>query len=841
MTTCLTERLTGWLYRFGILVLVFGILPAAWGQISPVKIAGIEIQHVGGTTNVSDDLIRSNIRLKVGDSFDSMDFLRMAGDDDEHNLYATGQFYQIRVQYNSTPEGVIVTYIVQARPRLTNIRFQGNVKYSDAKLRKKLTSKIGEPLDEQKLFTDSQEIQKMYQKSGYPGTQVRYTLSGIDELTGQATATLNITEGHKTRITEVEFVGAQAFPKKRCANKSKQSVIGCSPGSPAAASSSRNSSRTMKTSCATFYRNKGYIDFEIKDVQKVYPTPQTMVLKFVVYEGRQYKVGSVKFSGEKLFSDKEIAAGMRIQQSGGALAKHQKFGPNGLKMDVGDVFNPDGLRNDIQQIEDFYGARGYIDVATSSHNLDVRSVPNTDTGTMDLEFSIDAGQKNIIEKIEIRGNTKTKDRVIRRELAVSPGEVFDMVRVNQSKDIIEGLQFFEPGKVDARPEPTDIPNHKNLVISVQEQNTGHLMMGAGFSSVDALVGFAEMTQGNFDLFNPPNFTGAGQKFRLRAQVGTERQDYEMEFIEPWFLERRLALDVNFFYRNLDFLSLNNLYNETDAGMRLGLLRDLPKPNFLERLIPNSRLIGGIGYSLENIGIHFNGDTSRTNSGFPPVVDPPKPIPNALLAESGYALVSKFTASLALDTRGPGLLPDRGQRTELALQLAGPFGGEKDYYHLDLKSHWYIKGFRSGHVLEVVGGIGTAEAYGSTPDVPFYDRFYLGGPESLRGFKYRSVSPREADSGSKEPIGGNSYWFGSLEYSIPIIERLRFALFYDIGNVESKSYSFSMSSFSDNWGVGLRLNLPIGPLRLDYGIPIHHDKFNGSSGQFQFGASFDRPF
>lgn len=840
MTTCLTERWTGWLYRLGILLLVFGTLPAVWGQTSPVKVAGIEIQHIGGT-NVSDELIRSNIRLKVGDSFDNMDFLRMAGDDDEHNLYATGQFYQIRIQYNSTPEGVTVTYVVQARPRLTNIRFQGNVKYKDAKLRKKLTSKIGEPLDEQKLFSDSQEIQKMYQKSGYPGTQVRYTLSGLDESTGQATATFNITEGHKTRITDVEFVGAQAFSQKTLRKQIKTRRHWMFSWITGSGVFKQEQFEDDEDKLRAFYRNHGYIDFEIKDVQKVNPTPQTMVLKFVVYEGRQYKVGSVKFTGEKLFSEKEIATGIRTQQPGGALAKHQKFGPNGLKMDVGDVFTPDGLRDDIVQIEDFYGARGYIDVATSSHGLDVRRIPNTDTGTMDLEFSIDAGQKNYIEKIEIRGNTKTKDRVIRRELAVSPGEVFDMVRVNQSKDIIEGLRFFEPGKVDVRPEPTDIPNHKNLVISVQEQNTGHLMMGAGFSSVDALVGFAEMTQGNFDLFNPPNFTGAGQKFRLRAQLGTERQDYEMEFIEPWFLERRLALDVNLFYRNLDYLSLNNLYNETIAGARLGLLRELPKPTFLERLIPNSRLIGGVGYSLENIGIHFNGDTSRTNSGFPPVVDPPKAIPNALLAESGYALVSKFTASLALDTRGPGLLPDRGQRTELALELAGPFGGEKNYYHLDLKSHWYIKGFASGHVLEVVGGVGTAEAYGSTPDVPFYDRFYLGGPESLRGFKYRSVSPREADSGSKEPIGGNSYWFGSLEYSIPVIERLRFALFYDIGNVESKSYSFSMSSFSDNWGVGLRLNLPIGPLRLDYGIPIHHDKYNGSSGQFQFGASFDRPF
>src|SRR5207249_849947 len=161
--------------------------------------------------------------------------------------------------------------------------------------------------------------------------------------------------------------------------------------------------------------------------------------------------------------------------------KH-KFGPNGLTMDVGDIFTPKGLAKDTEAVEDFYGAKGYIDVTSTTHNLVVLRIPNTETGTMDLEFQIDEGQKSYIEKIEIRGNTKTKDKVIRRELAVSPGEVFDMVRVKVSKQRLEGLQFFE--KVDARPEPTDPPitGRKNLIVGVDEKNTGNLTMGAGFSS-----------------------------------------------------------------------------------------------------------------------------------------------------------------------------------------------------------------------------------------------------------------------------------------------------------------------------------------------------------------------
>jgi len=185
------------------------------------------------------------------------------------------------------------------------------------------------------------------------------------------------------------------------------------------------------------------------------------------------------------------------------------------------------------------------------------------------------------------------------------------------------------------------------------------------------------------------------------------------------------------------------------------------------------------------------------------------------------------------------LPNKGQRTELAAEYAGGFlGGDKEFYKLELRTAWYFPGFAPGHVIEVVGRTGVADSLISE-DVPFYDRYYLGGMYTLRGFKYRRISPRQP--GFSEPIGGDTFWFGSVEYSIPIIERLRIAAFYDIGNVTADPYSWSIKNYSDNYGFGIRLNLPIGPLRLDYGIPIHHDQYNSSSGQFQFGVGWERPF
>jgi outer membrane protein insertion porin family len=190
-----------------------------------------------------------------------------------------------------------------------------------------------------------------------------------------------------------------------------------------------------------------------------------------------------------------------------------------------------------------------------------------------------------------------------------------------------------------------------------------------------------------------------------------------------------------------------------------------------------------------------------------------------------------------------LNPSSGTRSELRGELAGgPFGGETDFYKVELGSVWFFPGFFKGHVFEVRGRTGFVESYGDSSRVPLFDRFFLGGITSLRGYRYREVGPQEKTfDGDDEPIGGNTYWFGSAEYRIPIIERLKLALFYDIGMVQRDAFNWRVSDYNDNWGVGVLLDLPIGPLRLDYGIPIRADPHNDSSGRFQFSAGYHHEF
>lgn len=825
------------LLRFLGIWLLLGGAQLAWAQPAGPKVDRVDIKYVG-PESVSQAFIRANLSLKAGDIYRlDANGHNTQTEQDIHSLYATDQFSNIRVKVDPQDDGgVVVTYTVQARLRITDVKISGNKELSDSKIRKKITVKTGQPLVEQKLFSDVQEIKKLYEKYGYPDTQVKYVFDTYDETAGRASVTFQIVESKKIKVTEVEFIGATNFTQKVLRKQIKTRRHWMWSWLTGSGVFKEDVFDDDKDALTVFYRSHGYLDFEIKDVKFENPKPNTMVVRFYVYEGKQYKVGSVKFSGNKLFDVAAIHAGLQYVHD----FQHSKarLGPNRLPMDVGDTFTPDGLDKDLQALEDFYGSKGYIDVQRGPTLRAVR-IPNVDTGTIDVEFLIDEGQQSHVEQISIRGNLKTKDKVIRRELAIAPGEVFDMVRVKISQQRLEGLDYFE--KVQMPPEPLDPPvaGRKNLNVDVEEKSTGKFTLGAGFSSVDSLVGFGEITQGNFDLFHPPYFTGGGQKLRLYVALGSLRQDYELSFIEPWFLNRKLALGVDLYRRQWNFQSPNNIYGETRTGARLSLTRALG----------SDFLIGSVSYAIEDVGISLNGGWHNWESGVFPNPPVPPNVPQAILDQTGDHVFNRFAASLAYDTRNSNKLPNHGQRTEIDPELSV---GDVTFYKVQVKTAWFFPGLFKGHVLEADGRVGVAEGL-TGGDVPFYDRYYLGGAYNLRGFRYRSIGPRDPNYGSiqypgmpNEPIGGDSFWSTTLEYSLPILEKdsgpsLRFAMFYDAGAVGTDSYSFS-SFFDDDAGIGLRLDIPhLGPLRLDYGVPITHDQYNSASGKFQFTVGYTHPF
>jgi outer membrane protein insertion porin family len=776
--------------RFILLVLVgWFATVAAFAQLPQIPVGRISITNIGPQV-ASESLVRANIRVKEGETYS-----RAAVDDDVRNLMKTGYFLNVRVTDEPTPSGVNLTYILLGKPKITDISFTGNKKFSTRRLSKKVTTKIGDPLDERKLFSDAEEIRKLYQKSGYSQTEVKY-VPNPDHRAGRASVVFEIKETPKVRIMDVYFEGAHAFSQKKLRKVIKTRRRWMFSWLTGSGVLKKDVIDEDQERLAEFYRNAGYIDFELREVRYLYENSRRMTVYFDIHEGQQYKVGAIDFKGFTLFTTNEIS--------------------RRLRMNVGSTFTPKGFNQNITAIEDLYGSKGYIDVEYG-RTLRVIKKPNTQTGTIDLTYAVEEGGKSYIEKIEIRGNVKTKDRVLRRELAVSPGEVFDMTRVKLSQQRLEGLNYFERVDTEAEPDPNLPPDRKNLVISVAEKNTGNFSVGAGYSSIDSLLGFVEISQGNFDLFNPPKFMGGGQKMRLRAQLGARVQDYQLTFIEPWFLGKKLEFSTDLYHRELRYVSINGLYDERRTGTRLGLRRALGSDFF----------IGGISYTLENVGI----------------IDVDDDAPQSIKDEQGDRLVSKAGLSLTYDTRNNALNPNRGSRTELRGELAGGvFGGETDFYKLELGSAWFFPGVWTNHVLEVRGRTGFVESYGDSSRVPLFDRFFLGGITSLRGYRYREVGPQEETAdGDDEPVGGSTYWFASAEYRIPIIDRVKFAVFYDIGMVYEDAFHWNLSRYNDNWGVGVLLDLPIGPLRLDYGIPIRASDHNDSSGRFQFSAGYHHEF
>jgi outer membrane protein insertion porin family len=822
------------------LLLLFFWLPAASGQtgFNNLKVAHVVITNIGPAV-ASEELIRANIRVRDGDAYSPRTVT-----DDINSLYATGFFANVNVLTDYTNQQFILTYVVTGKPRLSDITFEGNTKYSNAKLRKTVNSKPQEPVDEAKLFQDGLEIEKLYEKHGYPHTVVSNQLVNIDQAAGTAAVLFQITEPPKLRIVNVTFTGAHAFPQKTLAKQLKTKKRWMWSWITGRGTYKQDEFEEDQDTLAEYYRNAGYLDFEIKSIHTNYPSAKTMTLEFVVDEGLPYRVGTVTFKGNTNFTTAQLIQGIKDQHA--LYRPKAEIGPHGLEADEGMIFKLPALEHDAQAVEDFYGSQGYLEVnqrgGSGNGGLRIVQFPNTATGTMDLEYRLNEGQVYKIEKIEIRDNVKTKDRVIRRELSVAPGDVFDMVQVRLSRQRVEYLGFFAPDSVKAEPEddPTLPPGQKNLVISVEEQPTGNVQFGAGFSTVESISAIVSVEQVNFDLFHPPYFTGGGQKMRLSLKLGTRIQDYELGFSEPWFLNRHLILDINLYRTVSDFNSPDSLYDEARTGASFALTK---------ALFGNERLRGTISYGIEDVDIfHLN-----TNA------------PDAIIQDAPEALYSRFGTAVAYDTRNNVRLSNKGQLTRLSSQYTV---GDRSSIKLDLTTAWYFKGLAEGHVLEVVGKAGVAQKIGSQ-DLPFYDRYYLGGQNDLRGFNYRYIGPRAVtqDGTSYEPIGGDTRWMGSVEYSIPIIEQLRFAVFYDIGNVSARpwsntgfpvigrtqdpvlgpavgttqSYPGNTAVFSDNYGFGLHLDIKQLPIRLDFGIPIHHDNFNSPAGKFQFGAGFYRPF
>ncbi len=732
-------------------------------------IRAIEVEYTG-PASISRERILAQMRTKVGQPY-SNEIVQ----EDIKALYRTGYIRNVRIFAQPQGDGLKVIVAVQTRAIVREIEIVGAERIKPKRLRKEIKVSLNHAVDEQQLEEAREKIIEVYQGHGFNDVNVQFRVDPIDEKRGTARVVFTVNEGAKGAISQVRFEGnahiSERTLRKQMKTRGRTLIYFVD-------KTGRLDEVQLEQDLdkiREYYQNHGFIDVEIKEVRKDRTQKGPMIITIVILEGPQYHVRKLTISGYEHSTE----------------ARFRAF----LKMKEGSIYSPKQLRDDAKAVADAYGSGGYVDLVITPEGTPAGP------GLIDVHYIIEEGTRSFVNRVNIEGNTRTKDKVIRREVLVAPGDVFNTVRVDTTKKRLENLGYF--AKVETYPEETDIPGRKDLTILVQEKRTGSLSFGGGFSTIDKLVGFAELTQGNFDLFNWPSFTGGGQKFRLRLQYGTERKDFILTITEPYFLDRRLALTGQAFYTEANYLSAD--YDQRNYGFMFELRKPI-----------NTYTYGTLGYTLQNVEI-FNVAASS---------------PEFILLQSGTFTESKVFSSLVFDSRDNPLLSHRGQRITFSPSIAGGFlGGDTQIYALDLEGSQYFH-LPKDTILLLNGEIATVSQWGSGSEVPIFERLYLGGSNNLRGFPFREVGPQE----NGEPIGGQSMARATIEWTFPIIEKARGAVFYDTGFDNTSAWSFGFNHMASDIGVGLRLDLPIGPLRLDYGYPVMRDGYHGG-GHFNFNVGY----
>lgn len=752
----------------------------ASGSQMPV-VEDIQIRF-DGFQNVSTENVRSHIQQPVGAPYDPTLI-----DSSIRALYQSGYFEFIESRERRLDNGNIeLQFMIVPKYRIGRLEFEGQEYLDREDLIEESGLKVGDPLDEVQIKKGSIKIFEYLQKKGFPNASVDFSITR-SEKEGVAVVTFKVHEGDRMKIDNILFTGNDHISASdlRGQMQTSEYIFLWS----WLAGTGRLRADVFETDLEKlrdYFRNHGYLDVKIPEsqVQLQYPDPGWLDIVINVEEGRQYHIGTITIDGNTLFSEEELKT-------------------YALTLRTGDIFSPKAIDDNIQNLRDYYGRLGYLDT-----NVRLERAPNITTGVIDITFRITEGEKFFVEGITLQGNTKTRNDVIVRELALAPGDVFDSVRMRASQSRLQNTRYFT--QVNLSPEPSNIPNQRKLRISVEEGNTGNLTFGAGFSSVEAVSGFVELSQSNFDLFNyRSGFQGAGQKFRLRLSIGSKSNQILLSFEEPWVYQRQLALGFEVFRTQTDYLSTD--YNELRLGFQVYLRRRLFE-----------LVEGRLSYTLEQVDIR---DVSTS-------------APQVIKDESGKRSVSKVGLNISRDNRDNYLWPRRGSRLESITEVAGgPLMGQTNYVKQEFRARVYIPTFDTfEQTLTIAGRTGTIWGYGGK-DVPFFDRYFLGGPYTMRGFDYRGVGPVELPSTTA--VGGNTMGMIQVDYIFRILEPLGVKLFYDIGFVNSDKFDWNTSNYNDDAGFGLIIILMGSPLNLDFGFPLRTSPYNdkGMRFNFSFGTVF----
>lgn len=750
-----------------LLFLFFLLGLANSGFARELTLRGIEVR--GRTRPVEPGPVLAFVRKNPGDVYDPQ-----LVNADIRRLQETGRYSYVAAEVRDEPgREITLVYIVEERPRLRRIVIDGGEHFSNARIRNLLELNLGDRVDEVVVRDKLQAVRDRYHRAYFPDVRFDIDLTPPDD-DNFTTLTLRVHEGERQSVGSIRFTGNTEYTDRQLRRAMMQKQTNLFSFITGRGRFDDDLLRQDMATIEELYRRRGFLDARAGPPVIEDGFGRRLRVTIPIDTQEPFIVNSIRIEGNTLYPASLLGAQLPFRVGGRAETNRIEGGRTAIR--------------------DFYSNRGYAMTQVREQIL------LGEGNRVDVVYTINEGRVATVRNVNVRGNTRTKDHVLRRELLVAPGDTLNEVRVRNSASRLRNLGFLDT--VNQAILPTEDPNFFDVDFEVTEGRSGQFLAGAGFSSVDNLVGFVELSQGNFDLFDPPRFTGGGEKLQLRLQLGTQRRDAEVIYTKPWFLDRRMTLVTSAFQNDRRFLSDD--YNQRNTGVSVGLRKGLP--GFWRM---------GITYQLENIDVY---DVSENAA-------------EIIKLEEGDNYRSGLDLSFTRDTRNRVFNPTRGGRVVLNTGLTGgPLGFDTDIYELGLRSSYFYPMFFD-HVLNVQGWARTVDYYGDSDRVPIFDRLFLGGARTIRGFRFRDVSPVDEED---RPIGGQTSYFLSAEYSIPLNETFRYALFYDWGVVNSDSFDTSISDINSSYGMGLRIDLPGFPLRFDYSWQDRSSEHNQrDSGRFSF--------
>jgi len=702
-----------------------------------------EIIHkitVLGNVKVEEGVIRATVKSREGGPF-SADQVR----EDLRSVFGLGYFSDVQVDIKSTPKGREIIFIVMEKPSIKEILITGNQKVKLDDIKEKVTLATRSILNLEKVKENGEQIRRLYFSKGYYGVKVDHKVDYLE--TNEAVVTFQIEEGVKGHIKKIVFKGNKKIKSselKKFMLTKQRNIFSIITKTGILDEDILKNDTQMLTA---YYIDHGYLDVKISEPKIDLQNPKKIQIEIEITEGFQYHFGEIDFKGDILTTKEDLFRSIKIKRNA--------------------IYSNSAIRKDISSLTEKFANQGYA-------NVEVAPATSTDEKNLlvHLTFEIEKKKQVSFEKIQIVGNTKTRDKVIRRELRVAEEELYSATGLSKSKDRLKRTGFFKEVELTTSRGSTE--EKTNLEIKVEEAPTGAISFGVGYSSIENVVGSASISDRN--LF------GLGYHGVLKFRLGSETSDIRFSFTDPYFLGYNFAGGIDLYHENREFDTYS--YKITGGALRFG--KELTET-----------LRADATYKLEKIKVS---DVSLDASRF-------------VKEQEGEKVTSALSFSLSMDTRNDFYNPTKGARHSLSLQNAGGIlGGDNYYVKGMLETSWFFP-LPLKTVLNLRGKVGFVEPYGGRK-VPIYEKLYVGGLHTLRGFEHGMAGPFDAN---REPLGANKMISFQSELIFPLASEigLKAAIFWDVGKGFDKFKD--IKPLKTGVGAGIRWFSPFGPIHLDLGF------------------------